>query len=88
MSPANVMRENTNAPIGSSAISAQADAANNAARRAKPAMPADTSRLRHADENSERRAEREREAGIDHLKRIGAEQNRGGQRGDVDGRDR
>ena len=41
--------------------------------------------LRHADENAERRAECEREAGIDDLQRIGAEQNRGRQRRDVDG---
>ena len=86
MSPAKVTRENTNALIGSSAISAHADATSRARGRAEPwRRRQHVRRLRHADENAERRSERQREAGIDDLQRIGAEQNRGGQRRDVEG---
>ena len=86
MRPAKVTREKTNAPIGSSAISAQADAIRSAAGGRSHGDAGSTIReLRHSHENAKRRAKRQREAGIGDLKRIGAEQDRRSQRSGIHG---
>ena len=69
--PAKVTRENTNAPIGSSAISAHADAANNAAgARSHGDGRKGARERRDAGEDAQRRAERKRESSVDGLQRL------------------
>ena len=64
-------RENTNALTGSSAISAQSDAATERSRRPNPrghaGTPATSASLDMPMQNAERRAERQRKPGIDDL---------------------
>ena len=85
-SPANVTRENTNAPIGNSSASVAARSGEHRQRRAQTAASRAVLNRRNHDQDRQRRAECEQKRGIGDRQRIGRDEAGGDQRQRVERR--